>query len=103
METMQKVPVFSTGDVIRHKMYNYRGVIVGHDNECRADDSWYYGNETQPRRDQPWYHILVHGQGYTTYVAEENVMKDRTGEQVVHPLLKKFFLNFRDGRYSTEP
>ena len=90
---------FEVGDLVHHKRYEYRGVVAGRDEECRAPDEWYYRNLTQPARHQAWYHVLVHGGHLTTYVAEENLEPDEGGEQVVHPLTKTLFEYFQNGRY----
>ncbi len=92
-------PRFEPGQLVRHKRYGYRGVVVGADPCCRADDEWYYSNQTQPDRDQPWYHVLVDGSATTSYPAQENLEPDPTGEPIDHPLLDHFFTGFRDGRY----
>lgn len=92
-------PRFAPGQLVRHKHYGYRGVVVAADPCCRADDEWYHGNQTQPDRNQPWYHVLVHQSATTTYPAQENLEPDPTGEPVEHPLLDHFFSDFRDGRY----
>ena len=89
---------YTIGQIIHHRHYDYRGVIVETDGECRANDAWYRHNRTQPTRDQPWYHVLVDG-GNETYVAEENLELDARGEKVKHPLLDKMFPTFYDGRY----
>ncbi len=93
---------FVVGQVVHHRRYGYRGVIVAFDAQCEADEGWYQGNQTQPRRDQPWYHVLVDGSENTTYVAEENLEVDPTGEQIRHPLIGKMFRGFLDGRYYRE-
>ena len=90
---------FFPGQLVRHKRYGYRGVVGGRDSSCHADDGWYWGNRTQPDRDQPWYHILVHGGAHTTYVAEENLDPYDGAEQVMHPLTKELFASFGSGRY----
>ncbi|MCZ6793967.1 MAG: heat shock protein HspQ, partial [Planctomycetota bacterium] len=82
---------FDIGELVEHKRYGYRGVVAGFDLRCRAGDDWYHGNLTQPSRDQPWYHVLVHGAEHTTYVAEDNLEPDAGGEQVVHPLARLLF------------
>lgn len=51
--------VFEPGQLVRHRRYGYRGVVVDRDEFCEADDEWYSKNQTQPDRDQPWYHVLV--------------------------------------------
>ena len=90
---------FEIGQLVQHVRYGYRGVVAGFDLECRASEAWYDNNRTQPCRDQPWYHVLVHGAQHTTYVAEENLEHDEGREQVVHPLARILFKYFRSGRY----
>ncbi len=82
---------FRPGELVVHRRYGYRGVVVDFDTSCKADDAWYQSNQTQPKRDQPWYHVLVHGAAHTTYAAEENLEADTSGEQIAHPLLQHFF------------
>ena len=93
---------FGVGMVVHHLHYDYRGVIMGADATCEADEAWYQNNRSQPDRDQPWYHVLVHGSDHTTYVAQENLEPDPTGEPVVHPLLNRIFGSFLGGRYHRE-
>ena len=87
------------GDLIRHKRYGYRGVIVSVDPECLADDAWYYSNQTQPAKNQPWYHVLVDNPNGTTYTAHSSIESDPTRTQVSHPLVATFFDGFEDGHY----
>ena len=89
---------FQVGELVHHKRYNYRGVVVASDPACLADDRWYRRNQTQPDRHQPWYHVLVHG-GQQTYVAEENLEHDTTGKPIANPLVRRIFAVFVDGRY----
>ena len=79
---LMTVPKFLPGTLVRHRRYGYRGVVVEYDPICRADKQWYRGNRTQPNRDQPWYHVLVHGSDTVTYAAEENLQPDESGEPV---------------------
>ena len=87
------------GTLVTHRRYGYRGVIADYDDRCRAGSSWYRGNRTQPSREQPWYHVLVHGSDYTTYVAQENLQPYEGGEQVANPLTRHFFDTFSRGHY----
>jgi len=89
---------FAPGALVRHKRYGYRGVVAAVDLCCEADDKWYLSNQTQPPREQPWYHVLVHG-GSETYVAEENLELDPSGEEVTHPYVTRVFSMFIKGRY----
>ncbi len=89
---------FEPGQLIHHRRYDYRGVIVKVDDHCRAPNAWYKRNQTQPSREQPWYHVLV-DQGQETYVAEENLELDTHEEMVQHPLVDQIFPVFMNGRY----
>ena len=50
-------PKFFPGQIVRHKRYGYRGVVVDFDTTCQADETWYQSDNTQPVRNQPWYHV----------------------------------------------
>lgn len=92
-------PKFEIGQLIHHQRYGYRGVIVAVDGHCKADPEWYMANKTQPAREQPWYHVLVHGTEQCTYVAQSNLVADETGEPVKHPFVAYFFEAFEGGKY----
>ena len=94
-----ELPDFVAGQIVRHKRYGYRGVIVDFDMRCLADEQWYQRNETQPDRDQPWYHVLVDGSATVTYAAQESLIVDDDVEPITHPLLRLFFRGFKGGRY----
>jgi len=90
---------FDPGELVCHRRYGYRGVVVASDLSCAAPEDWYRTNQTQPRRDQPWYHVLVDRALHTTYAAEENLMPDDSGEEITHQLLARFFDSFQNGHY----
>lgn len=90
-------PRFTPGQLVVHKHYGYRGVIVDFDRTCQASATWYATKQTQPDRNQPWYHVLVDGTGHTTYAAESNLQPDTSGECIVHPWVNEFFDGF-DGQ-----
>jgi heat shock protein HspQ len=92
-------PLFTAGQRVHHTRYGYRGIIVDVNPDCRATDEWYYGNQTQPKRNQPWYHILVHGSDQVTYVAQSHLVEDKSNGRVKHPLLSYFFKKDKDGCY----
>ena len=92
-------PKYYIGQRVCHRRYGYRGVVVEADGHCRADPQWYMSNKTQPDRDQPWYHVLVHGTMTVTYAAESNLAPDSGGVRVEHPLLEQFFSGFENGRH----
>ena len=90
---------FVPGELVRHRRYGYRGVVVELDLSCQADEQWYHSNRTQPERDQPWYHVLVDGGTHTTYAAEANLTADETPLEIRHPLVELFFSGFHNGFY----
>lgn len=92
-------PQFVIGQVVRHRRYGYRGVIVDFDMKCQAGEAWYQKNQTQPARNQPWYHVLVDTTENATYAAESSLMDDDSGDLIRHPLLNTFFDDFIHGQY----
>lgn len=91
---------FDLGAIVRHRRYRYRGVIVAFDPRCMACDKWYYANKTQPSRNQPWYHVLVHDSGgLSTYVAQSNLELDPDKSPVHHPRIPCYFSELKDGCY----
>ena len=99
-EPISDRPVFEPGQLVRHKRYGYRGVVVGCDEFCKAADEWYLKNKTQPIRNQRWYHVLVDGSSTCTYAASENLVADNSGAPITHPLLANFFSDFKNGSYA---
>jgi heat shock protein HspQ len=93
---------FAVGQVVRHRMFGYRGVIFDVDPECRASEAWYEQMAlSRPPRDRPWYHVLVHDAQHTTYVAERNLEIDDSGEPIRHPMLDDYFEAMHEGHYVT--
>ncbi|MFA9461303.1 heat shock protein HspQ [Thiohalorhabdus methylotrophus] len=96
----EHLPQFHVGQLIHHRRFNYRGVIVGVDPEFHGTEAWYQLMATsRPPKDRPWYHVLVHNAGHRTYVAERNLEPDPSGEQIEHPELGVFFKSFSGGGY----
>ncbi len=93
-------PKFTIGQLVHHKKFDYRGVIVDVDPEFNGTEEWYeLVAKSRPPKDAPWYHVLVHGAQHSTYVAERHLEPDETGEQIDHPALGEFFDRFENGRY----
>ena len=91
---------FFVGQVVHHRKFDYRGVVYDVDATFRGTDAWYdQVARSRPPKDQPWYHLLVHGAGHTTYVAERHLEPDDHGGPIDHPQLGEVFDGFRDGRY----
>ena len=92
-------PFFQPGDLIRHQRYGYRGVVVALDLSCQASEQWYRSNQTQPARNQPWYHVLVDRSLTTTYAAQTSLAPDESKIPIAHPLVATFFCDFVNGQY----
>ena len=91
---------FSVGELIHHRLFDYRGVIVDVDCDFQGSEEWYETMaKSRPPKDKPWYHVLVHGAQHTTYVAERNLEADDNPDPVEHPLLDRFFSRFERGKY----
>jgi len=98
-EPESEAPLFEVGQLVRHKRYGYRGVVVAVDDECQASEDWYQRNRTQPERDQPWYHVLADGSSQVFYPAETSLAADASNDEVDNPLVARFFDGFTDGSY----
>ena len=91
---------FSIGELVHHRLFDYRGVIVDVDRSCQATEEWYDKvAKSRPPKNRPWYHVLVHGSEHTTYVAEQNLEPDDSTEPISHPMLEQFFSKFENGKY----
>ena len=68
---------YCIGQLIQHKLFDYRGIILGVDLEFKSTDEWYeMVAKSRPPKNEPWYHVLVHHKGHQTYVAEQNLQPD---------------------------
>lgn len=92
---------FAIGQVVHHKKFGYRGVIVDVDPTFQGSEEWYeVMAKSRPPKDKPWYQVLVHDGTHRTYVAERHLEPDPTGQQINHPELGVFFDTFEGGRYT---
>ena len=91
--------LFRPGDLVRHRRYGYRGLVVEHDLRCKASQAWYRDNRTQPDRDQPWYHVLVDDSDAVTYAAQTSLLPDESDQEIRHVLVSHFFERGERGGY----
>ena len=91
---------FAIGQTIHHRLFDYRGVIYDADPVFLGTEEWYEQvARSRPPKDEPWYRVLVHGSDNETYVAQQNLEADLSGEPVLHPLTSHFFSEFQEGAY----
>jgi heat shock protein HspQ len=94
---------FSVRDLVHHRLFNYRGVIVDVDPEFQSTDEWYESvAKSRPPKDKPWYHVLIDAASHLMYVAERNLERDRRMRAIWHQMLEHFFFRFEGGRYVSE-
>ena len=68
---------FCVGQLIHHKLFDYRGFILDVDLVFNSTDEWYEEvAKSRPPKDEPWYHVLIYQKGYQAYVAEQNLQLD---------------------------
>jgi heat shock protein HspQ len=89
------VAKFNIGQVVRHRMHPFRGVVFDVDAEFANTEEWYEAIPTavRPRKNQPFYHLLAENAEtqYVAYVSEQNLLPDWSGEPVQHPLIGDVF------------
>ena len=95
---------FSIGDVVRHRMFDFRGVIFDVDPVFANTEEWYEAipEGIRPHKDQPFYHLLAENaeSSYVAYVSQQNLVPDDSDEPVDHPAISGLFTEFSDGRYA---
>ncbi len=95
---------FRIGQVVRHRIHAFRGVIYDVDPVFNNTEEWWLAipEDRRPRKDQPFYHLLAENAQttYIAYVSEQNLLPDETGKPVRHPDVTKFFGNHSAGQYT---
>tara|TARA_R110002074_G_scaffold179465_1_gene343531 strand:- start:81 stop:410 length:330 start_codon:yes stop_codon:yes gene_type:complete len=95
---------FAIGQVVRHRVYPFRGVIIDVDPEFSNSEEWYQAipEDIRPRKDQPFYHLLAENEStaYEAYVSEQNLLLDDSGEPVNHPQVELMFGEFLGTSYA---
>jgi heat shock protein HspQ len=98
---------FGIGDVVRHRLFDFRGVVFDVDPVFANSDEWYESipEAIRPPKDQPFYHLLAENaeQSYIAYVSQQNLMHDESEEPIDHPAIAAYFDGFADGRYALRP
>jgi heat shock protein HspQ len=91
---------FFPGQIVHHKRFDYRGVIIDVDPVFQGTDEWYEKvARSRPPKDEPWYRVLVHGNPVETDVAERNLEEDDSGQAIDHPYVQQIFSELQDGKY----
>ena len=100
---VNKDPLFNIGDIVKHRIYPFRGVIVDVDPEFSNTEEWYQSipAEIRPSREQPYYHLMAENTEtfYTAYVSQQNLVGDGENGPLEHPDLEEIFSGMDQGKY----
>ena len=98
---------FAIGQVVRHRVYAFRGVIFDVDPSFSNTEEYWLSipEHIRPHKDQPFYHLLAENDesSYVAYVSEQNLLADNSGEPVGHPHTALIFDEFKEGSYHLRP
>jgi heat shock protein HspQ len=98
-----RVAKFAIGQVVRHRLHSFRGIIFDIDPVFNNTEEWYQSipAERRPRKDQPFYHLFAENAEteYIAYVSEQNLLPDTSGEPVRHPQVAEVFVKDDKGSY----
>ncbi len=98
---------FGIGEVVRHRLFDFRGVVFDVDPVFANSDEWYESipEAIRPSKEQPFYHLLAENaeQSYIAYVSQQNLVADDENGEVDHPAIDGLFEGFSKGRYKLKP
>jgi heat shock protein HspQ len=103
MNAKPRTARYGIGDVVRHRIYPFRGIVFDIDPVFANTEEWWQSipEHVRPSKDQPFYHLLAENAEteYVAYVSEQNLLPDDSGEPLRHPQIDEVFDKDRDGRY----
>ena len=98
---------YQIGQVVRHRVFPFRGVIFDVDPVFNNTEEWYQSIPpgVRPRKDQPFYHLLAENAEttYIAYVSEQNLLVDESGQPIKHPSVPELFSRLEKGCYVPKP
>ena len=94
---------FFIGQLVRHRLFSFRGMIFDVDPEFANTEDWYESipEEIRPVRNQPFYHLFAENEEteYVAYVSEQNLLRDENRNPLRHPQVKADFIRNTEGDY----
>jgi heat shock protein HspQ len=102
---MSKILVakYKIGQVVKHRLYSFRGVVFDIDPEFNNTEEWWQSipAEVRPRKDQPFYHLFAENAEteYVAYVSEQNLLPDASDAPIRHPQVAQEFVRDEAGDY----
>ena len=102
-QTAMPLARYGIGDMVRHRLLDFRGVVFDVDPQFANSDEWYEAipESMRPAKDQPFYHLLAENAetSYVAYVSQQNLVSDDEGEPIDHPAIGTLFDGFDGERY----
>lgn len=97
---------FAIGEVVKHRLFDFRGVIYDVDPIYSNDDAWYESipKDLRPKKDQPFYHLFAENNdsSYIAYVSQQNLVSDGSAGPINHPQIKNIFGDWMDDHYQLQ-
>jgi heat shock protein HspQ len=94
---------FSIGEIVRHRVFDFRGVIFDIDPVFANSEEWYQAipEQVRPRKDQPFYHLFAENadSSYVAYVSQQNLLPDAIHGPINHPAIEDYFEDWEGERY----
>jgi heat shock protein HspQ len=94
---------FQIGQIVRHRIFSFRGVIFDIDPEFNNTEEWWLSipEEVRPHKDQPFYHLLAENSEseYVAYVSEQNLLPDDSGQPIRHSKVAVILVKDKSGGY----
>ena len=101
--TKTRAAKYKIGQVVRHRLFPFRGVIFDVDPVFNNTEEWWLSIpvEIRPSKDQPFYHLFAENaeSEYVAYVSEQNLLPDTSDEPLRHPQVREFFEKDNNGHY----
>jgi heat shock protein HspQ len=101
--TKTRTAKFTIGQVVKHRLFPFRGVVFDIDPEFDNTEEWWLSipEEVRPRKDQPFYHLFAENAEteYVAYVSEQNLLLDTSGQPLRHPQVREIFESDDKGSY----
>jgi heat shock protein HspQ len=105
MEAMIKTrnAKFQIGQVVKHRLYPFRGVVFDIDPEFNNTEEWWLSipADVRPSKNQPFYHLFAENADteYIAYVSEQNLLPDTSDAPIRHPQVAEDFVRDEAGSY----
>ena len=91
----ERTAKFRIGQVVKHRVFPFRGVIFDVDPEFANTEEWWNAipADIRPSKNQPYYHLYAENAetAYEAYVSEQNLLADDSGLPLRHPAIGELF------------